>query len=257
MPLLKDYLIAHYKMNDDAATAVVVDETGNHDGEYQINGVAQNTDTSDEIGRINRALDFVGGVGGEHIEIPDHVDFSPILTPFSISIWVNMRSFAYFIPVSKWQAGSNQEWLLYTGTQKKIHFHMHDYDKNAHIGRTYGTSLASYENQWTHFIATYDGGILSSGLKIYLNGNQVDDANSELNAGLFVAVENLAQPVWIGRYSANYSNGLFDNVMFFNKVLTLNDVKLLYNGGAGRETIPIGIENQLSRTGYSFSSHQL
>ena len=105
MSRLVDHLIAHYKMNDDAATAVVVDETGNHDGEYQINGVAQNTDTSDEIGKINRALDFVGGVGGEHIEIPDHVDFSPILTPFSISIWVNMRSFAYFIPVSKWQAG--------------------------------------------------------------------------------------------------------------------------------------------------------
>ena len=88
-------------------------------------------------------------------------------------------------------------------------------------------------------------------------GVRVDDANSELNAGSFVAVENLAQPVWIGRYSANYSDGLFDNVMFFNKELSPLDVKLLYNGGAGRETIPIGIENQLSRTGQRFLSHQL
>ncbi len=215
----------------------------------------QDTDAISVAGKINTAFDFNGS--SDYGEIADHADFTPILTPFSISIWVYMHTFAYFIPVSKWQAGANREWLLYTGTQKKLHFHMHDDDKNAHIGRTYGTSLAPYENQWTHFVATYDGGILSSGLKIYLNGVRVDDANSELNAGSFVAVENLAQSVWIGRYSANYSDGLFDNVMFFNKELSPLDVKLLYNGGAGRETIPIGIENQLSRTGQRFLSHQL
>ena len=87
-------LIAHYKMNDNLATAVVVDETGNHNGEYQLNSVAQNTSTGASTGKINGALDFVGGTGsGEHIEIADHVDFSPgnavagSGTPFSISIW--------------------------------------------------------------------------------------------------------------------------------------------------------------------------
>ena len=234
----------------------VEDSSGNdHDGLLQ-----EDTDAAHVAGKINGAFDFETS---DYIEIDDHADFSPGAggagtgTPFSISTWVYMHSATYFVWASKWQDGSNQEWNIFTGTAKKINFRMYDDSESAYIGRLYNTSLASYENQWTHFVATYDGGILSSGLKIYLNGVRVDDANSELNAGSFVAVENLAQSVWIGRYSANYSDGLFDNVMFFNKELSPLDVKLLYNGGAGRETIPIGIENQLSRTGQRFLSHQL
>ena len=80
-----------------------------------------------------------------------------------------------------------------------------------------------------------ESGILSSGIKIYLNGNRVDDTNSESNPGLFVAVENLEKDVWIGRYSDKYSNGWFDNVMFFNQELNLDQVKALYGGGHGTE----------------------
>ena len=169
-------------------------------------------------------FDFDGSA--DYIEIADHNDFTPAGTPFSISTWVNMRSFAYFIPAGKWQAGVNEEWLLYTGTQKKIFFHMYDNSNSVYIGRTYGTSLASYENKWTHFVATYDGGTLSSGIKIYLNGNKVDDDDSE--NGNFSSVKNLNAPVWIGRYSANYSNGLIDDVMFFNKELSAVEVKSIY-----------------------------
>ena len=106
---------------------------------------------------------------------------------------------------------------------------MHDDDKNAHIGRTYGTSLAPYENQWTHFVATYDGGTLSSGVKIYLNGNQVDDADSK--SGNFSSVENHSQPVWIGRYDTKYANGLIDNVIIYDHALSASEVLQLYHDG--------------------------
>ncbi len=163
----------------------------------------------------------------DYIEVADHVDFTPILTPFSISTWVNMRSFVYFIPASKWQDGSNEEWLLYTGTQKKIIFHMYDNSEDAYIGRTYGTSLDSYKNKWTHFAATYDGGTLSSGINIYLNGNKVDDADSE-SVNSFIEVENLSAPVWIGRYSANYSNGLIDDVRIYTTERSAAQIKDFY-----------------------------
>ena len=163
----------------------------------------------------------------DYIEVADHVDFSPILTPFSISTWVNMRSFVYFIPASKWQDGSNEEWLLYTGTQKKIIFHMYDDSEDAYIGRIYGTSLDSYKNKWTHFVATYDGGTSSSGINIYLNGNKVDDDDSE-SVNSFVSVENLTAPVWIGRYSANYSNGLIDDVRIYTTERSAAQIKDFY-----------------------------
>ena len=56
---------------------------------------------------------------------------------------------------------------------------------------------------------------------------------------MFVAVENLEKDVWIGRYSEKHSNGLFDNVMFFNQELNLDEVKALYNGGHGTEIVEV------------------
>ncbi len=204
-----------------------LDSSGNdHDGLLQ-----EDTDAAHVTGKVGGAFDFDGSA--DYIEIADHDDFTPALTPFSISAWVYMHTATYFVWASKWQVGSNQEWLLFTGTTKKIHFRMYDDSENAYIGRTYNTSLASYENQWTHFVATYDGGTLSSGIKIYLNGVRVDDADSE--SGSFVSVENLTAPVWIGRYDTKYANGLIDNVTFFSKELDQSDVNFLYHGSHGRE----------------------
>jgi len=164
----------------------------------------------------------------DYIEVADHDDFTPALTPLSISSWVYMHTATYFVWASKWQVGSNQEWNMYTGTPKKINFRVYDDSAGASIGRLYNTSLASYENQWTHFVATYDGGTLSSGIKIYLNGLRVDDADSESNPGLFVAVENLTAPVYIGRYDTKYANGQIDDVRIYTTARTAAQVKDFY-----------------------------
>ena len=234
-------LIAHYMMNDNLATDVILDGTGNHNGAVKdATGTATSTFHS-VAGRVNKAQDFDGT--DDYIEIPDHDDFSPGAgtvgsgTPFSISMWVYMRDAVYFVWASKWEVwgvGSNQEWNIYTGTPTKINFRVYDQSENASIGRLYNTRLdsagADYENKWTHFVATYDGGTKSSGCKIYLNGNRVDDTNSESSPGSFVAVENLDHAVWIGRYTTKYSDGLIDNVMFFNHVLSPVEVEILHSG---------------------------
>ncbi len=222
----------------------IEDSSGNdHDGLAQRDtGGTGGSDSIHRAGKINGAFDFDGSAGlKDYIEIADHDDFSPgnstvgSGTPFSISSWVNMHNAAYFVWAGKY--GSNEEWLLFTGTAKTIHFRMYDKSAGAYIGRAYGTSLASYENQWTHFVATSDGGILSSGLRLYINKVRVDDTDSESNPGSFVAVENLDQAVWIGRYDTKYANGLIDNVMFFNKELTPLEVSQLYMGGHGTEVL--------------------
>ena len=217
-------IIAHYRMNDNAANSTVLDVTGNHNGNYKDSSGNINTDTGSTTAKVDRGLDFDGT--DEYIEIADHADFTPILTPFSISMWVYMHNATYFVWASKWQVGSNQEWNIFTGTQKKIHFRMYDDSENAYIGRAYNTSLT--ENQWTHFVTTYDGGTLSSGIKIHLNGNRVDDADSESNASSFDAVENLNAPVYIGRYDTKYADGLIDNVMFFERELSAREIERQY-----------------------------
>ena len=253
MALLKDNLIAHYKMNDDAATAVVVDETGDHEGEYQLNDVAQNTSTGAEAGKIFGALDFVGGANGEHIEIADHADFTPAGTPFSISVWVYMHDATNFMIASKGVLDTDGEWRFELNPSDQIIMRLMDESVDScFISRYANAALTSYENKWIHLVVTYDGSGSSSGIKIYLNGVRVDD--TEWNLGAFVAVENLNHAVWIGRYDDTYANGLIDNAMFFNKELSPLEIKYLYNGGAGTENIPTLIE--LSRTGQHLSSFQ-
>ncbi len=230
-------IIAHYKLNDNAATDTIIDDTGSHNGAIKdAGGTATSAFHSAANSRgVGICLDFEGT--DDYVEVADHVDFTPALTPFSSSSWVYMHTATYFVWASKWQVASNREWNMYTGTPKKINFRVYDDSENASIGRLYNTSLASYENQWAHFVATYDGGILSSGIKIYLNGNRVDDADSE--SGNFISVENLTAPVYIGRYDTKYSNGLIDNVIFFNQELNADEVKALYNGGHGTEIVEV------------------
>jgi hypothetical protein len=73
---------------------------------------------------------------------------------------------------------------------------------------------------------TYNGGALSSGVKLYINGINVDDTDSENDT--FVAVEDLTHAVWIGRYSTTYANGKIGGVTIYNRVLTANEVAYLY-----------------------------
>jgi len=226
--------IAHYKMDDDAATTVVVDETGDHNGEYQLNDVAQNTSTGATAGIIDGVLDFVGGSNGEQVNIPDHDNFSPgdgtadSGTPFSISAWVYMHDATGFVIASKGVINTDGEWRLWLHpANDKLYMNFNDEDVSTGIGVYYDTVLTDYEEKWLHIVITYDGGILYTGINIYINGANVAVVNN--SSGTFVAVENLNSPVYIGRYSTTYANGLIDNVVFFNKELAPDEITLLYN----------------------------
>jgi len=217
--------IAHYEMNDNLATDVILDIIGNHNGAVKD---ATGTATSAfhaVAGKRNLAQDFDGV--DDYIEIADHADFTPVGTPFSISAWVYMHTTSNFIIASKGVVNTDGEWRFCTNFLHKVCFNLYDNGEGGGccIGRDYSASLFAYQNQWVHFVGTYDGGAESAGVKIYLNGVQIDNVDSE--SGAFVAVENLTHAVWIGRYHTNYANGLIDNVMFFDKELTARQVMKL------------------------------
>jgi len=220
------------------------DSSGNdHDGLLQ-----EDTSAAHVTGKINGAFDFDGSA--DYIEIADHADFTPALTPFSISAWVYMHDASNFWIASKGVYNTDGEWVFWTSSADKIYIDAMDESvDNCRIGRVYNTALTAYQNQWIHLVGTYDGGILSSGFKIYLNGVRVDDTNYENNAGSFVTIENLTHAVWIGRYDTDYTDGLIDNVMIFSTELSQDDVNILYNGGSGTE-IPAELNSQtLGRRG--------
>ena len=101
------------------------------------------------------------------------------------------------------------------------------------IGRQYSTALTSFQGTWIHLVATYDGSGSSTGLKIYLNGNRVDDTDD--NSGSYIAMEPTRAPLEIGRHEFNnvttYANGLMDEIAIFNIELSSPNVTLIYNNG--------------------------
>ena len=148
-------------------------------------------------------------------------------SPFSISAWVKMNDATRFRIVGKYD--SNLEYLFSTGGTDKIVFNCYDNSTGGRIGRQYSTALTSFEGQWIHLVATYNGSSSSSGLKIYLNGSRVDDTDS--NSGTYTAMENTTAPLEIGKNLTTYANGLIDETAIFNSELSASDVTAIYNSG--------------------------
>ena len=169
-----------------------------------------------------------------YVTIADHADFTPALSAFSISAWIWMFDATNFYIAAKGVVDATGEWRFYTSSSDKLFIYMLDNSEGSvcRIGRYYNTALA--ENTWHHVVMTYDGGTASSGIKLYLNGTRVDD--NDTNAGSFAAVEAKGQPVQLGRYSTVESEGMVDDVRFYDAVLTARQVARIYDY-SGKETL--------------------
>lgn len=85
-----------------------------------------------------------------------------------------------------------REWILSaTITTGYPYFRIYDETANAYIGRQYNTSIPL--GTIFSFIGTYNGGTVNSGIKLYLNGTQVDNADS--SSGTFVSMQNTTAKV--------------------------------------------------------------
>lgn len=225
-------LIAHWKMDDNAASEVVTDETGNHDGAYQDTSGNLNTSTGASTGHIDGALDLDGT--DEYILVTDHADFSPTIgLSFSITAWCYMDDATNFYIATKGVYNTNGEWVLYSGASDTLIFLIMDEDADdCYIGRTYSSAITSYQGEWIHVVGTYDGNPTSAAAKIYLNSTRVDNADAEATAVAFLSVRNGNGNVHIGRYTSVYGNGLIDDVRIYSTELTQSEITTLYKGVA-------------------------
>jgi len=149
-------------------------------------------------------------------------------SPFSISTWVNMIDATTFRIISKY-ASSAKEYFLATDSTDKIVFSLYDHSTGGRLSRKYNTALTSFQGQWIHLAATYDGTTNLSGLKIYLNATRVDNANNQ--SGTYTAMEDTTQPLEIGKLTTTNANGAMDEVAIFSSELSASDVTAIYGSG--------------------------
>ena len=98
------------------------------------------------------------------------------------------------------------------------------------------SAITSNFGNWVNIVCTYNGvggTNADQGIKIYLNGVRIDNANSSLNN--YVAMHNLNTPFNIGNQSNGYVQGDIDEVAVFNSELSQTEVTSIYNGGKPKD----------------------
>lgn len=176
------------------------------------------------------AVDFDGS--DDYMSIPDADIFSlgngsGTDNAFSISGWFNADSIGSFYLITKDGTGTGREWAFRTISSQLTFFAFGT--GGGYIGRQYTSALST--GQWYHAVVTYDGSKTSSGIKLYLNGNPVD--NADYASGTYTASRNSSTLLRVGAVQSNntYSNGKLDEIAIFNTELSSPNVTAIYNSG--------------------------
>ena len=220
-------IVAHYRLDDNAATTVVVDDDG-----ATYNGTCSTlTSSLSTTAIVGKGFNFAGI---HYVEIPDNAAFTFSDTtgtaPFTLAAWI------YYSPNGQYQRFltkmSDNEWQFITTPGDKLHF--------STFSKTSSTASIIETNQslstgWHFVVVTYDsrgGSAAADGKNLYLDGVLVTDVTRTVNAGYTYMIDGTAQ-VMIGTYKVGgIAQDIFkdkmDNVAIFNKVLSNAEVASLY-----------------------------
>ena len=90
--------------------------------------------------------------------------------------------------------GHDCEWVFGPYVNGKYGLFLMDEVPNVRIARMKDSVFPSGE--WHFIVATYDGGGTSGGIKVYLDGNRIDDTSSDY--GSYTAMHNTTQELHVG-----------------------------------------------------------
>ncbi len=187
---------------------------------YGNNAIASSYAIQNESGRFGKCYSFSDGQSKLIVPYNDSLHFSGN-DEITISAWVYPKSFSSAF-TSSWVVSQGSEIMLrYYNTDAKVDFVLNSFSSNDRVSSSVGAII---ENQWNHILGVYNG----SQLMIYINGK----INASVNpVGTYGGIND---SFLIGRSASNeYGvNGSIDEVMIFNRALTMQEISSLYNSSA-------------------------
>ena len=174
------------------------------------------------LGRIGQALEFDG--------VDDYVTTSDIAamddqTAFTVSQWVYLNSTADDQTFTGKNAGGVGLFTqTFSGNDVAFGFNASSFVyTNANVVST---------GVWQHWVGVYDNALGTNKHKIYLNGvrqavTNNTDPDSVTSTGANTAIFEIGRNNALGRYVA----GTIDDVRIYNRALSAEEVKRLYNVG--------------------------
>ncbi|MEI6191185.1 MAG: LamG domain-containing protein [bacterium] len=201
-------LVAHYKMNDNLGTTVVLDNKGSYNGTS-----VRNTDQLDTTGKINGALSFVSANSDQILATDGMTGGS---NPFSIAFWLK-DSLAGTLQtiISFGSGGYNYIWNA--NTNKLV----------CDSGLRTSSATPYNDGAWHHWVFVNNSGV----------GQFYRDGITDGSPGGF-SYQGSPTNIWIGSLTGNsgyFLNGQLDDVRIYNRALSAGEVAALYNGGYGTE----------------------
>jgi len=227
---LRNNTVAQYKMNDNAATDVVIDSRGYSDGTY----VVSPTSTKSVAGKINTALDFP--VFNVSYVNTNNTFNNTLEKPSSLNIWFNadygsgggelitIASYAtdsFFIDLNN----LGEIYFLYTSAAGGLRIET-TVEHNLGAGKTGWHMLTIVIEQTTPTLVTS---------YIYLDSILLSTASDSGNLSGFDSGNLCFGGVYPG--GAGMFKGELDNFCIFDKVISQGEIDFLYNRGTGTEEL--------------------
>lgn len=237
---LTDFMISHYKMNGNSNDAIGAN-----------NGTDNNVTYPTTAPLIEANKLYLGAGNDAKIIIPASSDFDFWSgnddLPFTISLWQNfhasgvnyrmvnrrnpipgvVNSFYADLQFEAWFFANRLRLTLFTDNSNYI------------SGITTFISSSIVVGKWYHFVFTYDGSKTASGIQIYIDG--VAGNKDTLQGGTYTGIRKNTYPMSIGSdtyYNASYhNNGYIDELTFWNKELSQEEVTEIYNKGLNNESL--------------------
>lgn len=211
-PAMNDSATAYWKL-DEAVTS------GNRSDSVDTHTLTEHGTTGTNAGIIGLAA--VSDAAGDWLSTADGADFSGG-TSFSVQAWVKWQTVGNTTPVyAKWI--NNFEWLIWTLTAD-LQWIVRKLDNSGNI--VVATGVAPATNVWYHICAGFD----STNQVIWMQTN----AGPRLTTAYTTACRDTTDVVSFPSYGdgSGRSSVNIDEVGYWKRVLTTNDVRLLYNSGA-------------------------
>jgi len=223
--------VAHWKMNDNAADKVIADSSGN-----ALNGVSiANTDTMTVAGKINTALEFDGSVDYGRVTDDPLLNFGT--GDFAASWWMKTTTAGTMRLLNKRTGG--QGWEIYIATGKNC--------PGCLIGDAGGytfNDFTSYtgnlrDGNWHYIVINFDR---DGKATPYIDNVAYTGFSISLRTGTVSNLQDLAIGIY-GDWSSDKFKGFLDDIRLYNRLLTADEIKLLYNTGSGTEKVPAKYES--------------
>lgn len=230
--------VLEYKMDDNAASSAVVDSSGEgNNGTYKDADTGVNTSTGTTTGKINAALDF---------DTDEHVDVGATLQAtfrgsFSISVRVKPDD---GLPspaedyIGSENAASEDEIFVRSLISGKVRF-KYGSDGDSVTLTTTNAVFADGQETWHHIVVVADSTIAGvGGTRIYFDGALATSLSGGDTSAITFADFTTVDDLYVGVSNidgtpTNYFNGPIDNVRIFNRALSADEVRILYNANNG------------------------